>query len=193
MKGWLYVISNRAVKGMVKVGGTPKDPVAYAQSLDKTGLPFPHEVGYEALVPDVDAAEKAVIEALAAKAEGKGWYSCSISEAVREITALSSIQVMMEGRYDSQTKADKLYEEVSSPDPARRAAILSDPACHPNVLRFAVEREEDEGVLLAMLANPACEGLGESLYEILCKAAIGHSDTERQFWPRSRPTGLSVK
>ena len=85
MKGWLYVISNRAVPRLVKVGTTAKDPHSYAESLDKGGLPFPHEVGYEALVPDMDRAGKAAEEALAAKAEGKGWYSCSIAEAVRTV------------------------------------------------------------------------------------------------------------
>ena len=129
MKGWLYVISNRAVKGMVKVGGTPKDPAAYAKSLDKAGLPFPHEVGYEALVADIAAAEKIAAEALAHKAEGRGWYSCTVAEAAREITAAVAGTIILESRYDGQTKVDKLYDEVTSQDPARRIAVLSDSGC----------------------------------------------------------------
>ena len=166
MKGWLYVISNRAVKGMVKVGGTPKDPAAYAKSLDKAGLPFPHEVGYEALVADIAAAEKIAAEALAHKAEGRGWYSCTVAEAAREITAAVAGTIILESRYDGQTKVDKLYDEVTSQDPARRIAVLSDSGCPSNVLRFAIEREEDEAVILAMLANPACETLGEGLADL---------------------------
>lgn len=167
MKGWLYVISNKAVNGMVRVGATPKDPVAYAESLEKTGLPFPYEVAYEALVPDMDEAGKAVAAALSAKAEGKGWYRCSAAGAVREISAAVGDSILMENRYDGQSRADKMAEEVSSPDPARRAAILSDPSCPLNVLRFAVEREEDESVLLAMLANPACLRLGDALSDLV--------------------------
>lgn len=167
MKGWLYVISNRAVPRLVKVGTTAKDPHSYAESLDKGGLPFPHEVGYEALVPDMDRAGKAAEEALAAKAEGKGWYSCSIAEAVRTVAEAAGRSVLLENRYDPQSRADKIYGEVSSPDPVRRAAVLSDPSCPPNVLRFAVEREDDEAVLLAMLGNPACVGLGEGLADLV--------------------------
>lgn len=147
MKGWLYVISNRAVKGMVKVGGTPKDPAAYAENLDKAGLPFPHEVGYEVLVPDIAAAEKIAAEALAHKAEGRGWYSCTVAEAAREIAAAVAGTIILESRYDGQTKVDKLYDEVTSQDPARRIAVLSDSGCPSNVLRFAIEREEDEAVI----------------------------------------------
>lgn len=166
MKGWLYVISNRAVKGMVKIGGTLKDPAAYAESLDKAGLPFPHEVGYEALVPDIAAAEKVVVEALADKTEGKGWYSCSVAEAAREITDALARTIILESRYDVQTKADKLYDEVTSQDPAKRIAVLSDSGCPLNVLRFAIEREEDEAVILAMLANPACEAIAEGMADL---------------------------
>lgn len=35
MKGWIYVITNQAVRGLVRVGVTPKDPVAFAEALDK--------------------------------------------------------------------------------------------------------------------------------------------------------------
>lgn len=167
MKGWLYVISNKAVKGLVKMGGTAKDPVAYAESLDRAGLPYPYAVGYDALVPDLEGAERLVAETLAGKAEGKGWYACSVAEAVREITAVVGSSILIENRYDRESVTDKFAEEISSPDPDRRTAVLSDPNCPLNVLRFAAEREEDEAVLLKMLANPACLGLGDGLRDLV--------------------------
>ena len=167
MKGWLYVISNAAVKGMVRVGATPKDPVSYAESLDKAGLPFPYEVGYEALVPDMEEAENVVSIALSSRIAGKGWYSCSVADAVREIVSAAQGKILIENRYDYQSRADKMREDVSGPDPARRAEILSDPSCPLNILRFAVEREEEDSVLLAMLANRACLGLHDSLIDLV--------------------------
>lgn len=155
MKGWIYVITNQAVRGLVRVGVTPKDPVAFAEALDKGGLPFPYEVGYEALVPDMDAADKAVAATLADRSQGKGWYSCSVVEAVRQITRAVSGSILVESRYDNLCLADRMYEAVSSSDSVRRREVLSDPQCPPNVFRFAVEREEDESVLLSMLANPS--------------------------------------
>ena len=127
MKGWLYVISNQAVAGMVRVGATSRDPIAFAASLDKGGLPFPHRVGYEALMPEMELAEKLVAEALTSKAAGKGWYKCNVAEAVRVIVETVGHAVMVENRHDPQCRADKMAEDVSSFDPRRRASILSAP------------------------------------------------------------------
>lgn len=166
MKGWLYVISNKAVKEMVKVGSTPNDPVAFARALDKSGLPFPHELGYEALLPDMLKAEKSVEAALSARSEGKGWYSCTVSDAVAAILSTVGGEILMDTLYDEQAKTERLYGEASASDPVRRATVLSDPSCPPNVLRFAVERETDESVLVAMLENPACASLGEGIADL---------------------------
>lgn len=153
MKGWIYVITNQAVRGLVRVGVTPKDPVAFAEALDKGGLPFPYEVGYEALVPDMDAADKAVTAALAGNSEGKGWYSCSVVESVRRIADAIGELILLEKRYEQHSRADWFAKEASSPDPQRRVEAISDPDCPLNVLQFVAEREQDESVLLALASN----------------------------------------
>lgn len=155
MKGWIYVITNQAVRGLVRVGVTPKDPVAFAEALDKGGLPFSYEVGYEALVPDMDAADKAVTAALADKSEGKGWYACSVVESVRRIVDAIGDLILLEKRYDQLSRADWFAKEASSPDPLRRVEAISDPDCPLNVLQFVAEREQNESVLLALASNPS--------------------------------------
>lgn len=155
MKGWIYVITNQAVRGLVRVGATPKDPVAFAEALDKGGLPFPYEVGYEALVPDMDAADKAVAAALADTSEGKGWYACSVVEAVRRIVDAIGDLILLEKRYEQHSRADWFAKEASSSDPQRRIEAISDPDCPLNVLQFVAEREQEGSVLLALASNPA--------------------------------------
>lgn len=167
MKGWLYVISNRAVSGLVKVGSTPNDPVVYAESLERSSLPYPYTVGYEALVPDMAEAERLVTTALASKAEGKGWFKCSTAEAVREIVTAVGNAVIMENRYDGEAAADRWRIEISSTDPSRRANALSDPGCPLNILKFAIDREADESVLLVLIGNPAVEVLEAEQAELV--------------------------
>jgi hypothetical protein len=50
MKGWVYVISNKAMEGLIKVGHSTKDPELRAQELDHTGSPHPYIVEYEMLI-----------------------------------------------------------------------------------------------------------------------------------------------
>ena len=46
MKGWVYVISNKAMPGIIKVGYSNKDPKERAAELG-TGAPHPYKVEYE--------------------------------------------------------------------------------------------------------------------------------------------------
>ncbi len=167
MKGWLYVISNKAVSGLVKVGSSPKDPVVYAESLERSGLPYPYLLGYEALVSDMAEAERLVTSALADRAQGKGWFKCSVTEAVSEITTAMGKAVLMESRYDSAAIADRWRAEVSSFDPTQRANALSDPGCPLNLLKFAIEHEEDETVILPLIKNPAAKVLQVELADLV--------------------------
>ncbi len=57
MKGWVYVISNRAMSGLVKVGYSMKDPRIRAEELDHTGSPHPYEVEYEVHVDNPKEVE----------------------------------------------------------------------------------------------------------------------------------------
>ena len=50
MKGWVYVISNISMQGIVKVGYSTKDPELRAEELNHTGAPHPYLVDYDMLV-----------------------------------------------------------------------------------------------------------------------------------------------
>ena len=57
MKGWIYIISNKAMPGLIKVGYSLKDPIGRAAELG-TGSPYPYTVEYEALVDHPKKIEK---------------------------------------------------------------------------------------------------------------------------------------
>lgn len=50
LRGWVYVITNKAMVDLVKVGFSTKDPVLRAREFDATGVPHRYEVVFDALV-----------------------------------------------------------------------------------------------------------------------------------------------
>ena len=60
MSGWIYVMSNPAMPGLIKIGMSSKEPKQYRvkELSEATGVPSPFEVEYQALVGDEEQAEK---------------------------------------------------------------------------------------------------------------------------------------
>ena len=96
MKGWIYVISNKAMPALVKVGYTMKDPALRANELDNTGTPHPYVVEYEALLEDPQNLERLVHQELQTHREGKEWFRCSVEFAVSTIRRLAENRLITE-------------------------------------------------------------------------------------------------
>ncbi len=63
--GYIYVLVNSAMPGLVKVGKTARDPVGRAQELSgATGVAAPFMVVFEQVFVDCDAAESAIHRSL---------------------------------------------------------------------------------------------------------------------------------
>ena len=63
MEGTVYVLTNEAMKGLVKIGKTTRDVSLRLADLYTTGVPLPFDCVYAAKVKDVDETEKAFHEA----------------------------------------------------------------------------------------------------------------------------------
>ena len=85
IRGWVYVMFNEAMPGLVKVGFTLKDPNLRAAELDSTGTPRTPSVVYEALIESPRDVEQSVHARLKSKNEGKEWFRCSPGEAISAI------------------------------------------------------------------------------------------------------------
>jgi hypothetical protein len=57
MQGYVYILLNSSLPGLVKVGKTTKQPDARARELHQTGVPSPFVVAYSEFVSDCDALE----------------------------------------------------------------------------------------------------------------------------------------
>lgn len=122
MRGWVYVISNESMPGMIKVGFSMKDPTARAAELANTGVPRPYVVDYEVLIEDPESIEKAAHARLQKSrvSQQREWFQCSTMEAVQAIRELIGSAALLENviRADAQPrespKADRGFATGSS-------------------------------------------------------------------------------
>lgn len=116
MKGWVYIISNKAIPGVIKVGYSTKDPSLRAAELG-TGAPVPYQVEYEALVDNPRQIEKLAHEMLAFVNAGKEWFECDVGIALKAIKTICSDKQTYFERYGSEgTNATvSKMEKVQSP------------------------------------------------------------------------------
>lgn len=87
VKGWVYVITNKAMPGLVKIGYSLKDPSLRAAEFNGTGTPHPYKVEYEALVFNPREIEQRTHIALQSEGlhENKEWFKCSVLTAIANL------------------------------------------------------------------------------------------------------------
>jgi hypothetical protein len=96
MKGWVYIISNPAMPGLIKVGYSTKDPELRAQEFNNTGAPRSYIVEYEMLIEDPFRVEQEAHKALRSKRENKEWFRCTCEEAIAEIQIVAGDRAINE-------------------------------------------------------------------------------------------------
>lgn len=82
--GWIYLLTNPAMPGLVKVGMTTRSPEERAHELASTGVPMPFDVEAAWPVDDVRAAERAAHTALSGhRVDGaREWFRVSVPQAI---------------------------------------------------------------------------------------------------------------
>jgi hypothetical protein len=97
VRGWVYVISNKSMPNILKIGFSTKDPKLRAAELGGTGVPFPYVVEYDVLVDAPRDVEKQIHEALnehriksqADTPVGTEWFGCTKEFAIETIRGLT--------------------------------------------------------------------------------------------------------
>lgn len=107
--GFLYVLANSSMPGLVKVGRTIRNPTERAAELSGvTGLATPFIVVYEQLFQDCHAAESFVHAYLAEKghkvADNREFFNASVNMVIRAIS-------LAPGQIDDESSALKSLEE----------------------------------------------------------------------------------
>jgi hypothetical protein len=89
-KGFLYILSNEAMPGLLKIGYSVKVPTERVAELFTTGVPEPFELAYYCLVEDAHKLEAQVHRDLHTKRHrlGREFFRIELDEAIRAVARL---------------------------------------------------------------------------------------------------------
>jgi hypothetical protein len=97
-RGWVYVITNEAMPGLVKVGQSSRDPLNRGKELDaSTGLPYSYTPRYDALVIGAYRIEQLAHVELSPFHVNGEWFRCSVEVAVQAIRKMAGEALLYEG------------------------------------------------------------------------------------------------
>lgn len=113
--GYLYVLSNDAMPGLVKIGRTERQPEVRAKELHTTGVPQPFRLEYFVYVRDAMSAESEVHTLLQRRgvrtSTNREFFHLSPSEATQ---VLESLQQLSEQSKPDFTQGRQLAELAST-------------------------------------------------------------------------------
>ena len=102
--GWIYVVTNQAIPGLVKIGYTTRvDIEQRLREFNQAGLPYPYEAAYTAWVNEPRWVEGEVHSLLEGHRENKEWFRCSVEVAKKAIAEIAGPFV---------TASDEEFEEA---------------------------------------------------------------------------------
>jgi hypothetical protein len=106
--GYVYILSNSAMPGLLKIGFTTREDVRerVVELSSATGVPSPFEVEYYCLTRRVEEVEKETHKKFAsARAKGKEFFRVDLIEAVRVVDSLVE-QNITSDRFCRVTRAE---------------------------------------------------------------------------------------
>jgi hypothetical protein len=118
MKGWVYILSNESLEGLVKIGFSTKDPEGRARELSSdTGVPTPFTVEYEMLVENPHKCEQRIHELLDHKRvnQKREFFKCSVEDSIKSAKQSAESGIIFEKfKNDSEGKI-AISPEISEP------------------------------------------------------------------------------
>ena len=116
-KGFLYVLSNPTMPGLIKIGKTSRDPTDRVRELSAaTGVATPFVLIYSQPTNDCNTTEKWVHQELEQRGyrmnAGREFFSCPVHEAVEVILAANSIAASQGSQSDSDETATSIESSI---------------------------------------------------------------------------------
>ena len=151
-EGWVYILTNEAMPGLVKIGGTMQDPAIHAEELsDSTAVPIPYVVNYKALVLDPKQIEQEVYGKLDSKRldDKREFFICEPFEAIRSIRDTGTVKY--EWSIEEVDRKIQQQKEVESADKIESWKKSHDTGCGTVILILLALLSL--GVLVSFLAN----------------------------------------
>lgn len=88
----MYIIVNKSMPGLVKVGYTDRSPAKRASELGGTGMPTPYSVAYSVRLHGARKIEQQVHRKLDKTRVGKEWFRCTVTTARSAIEKVADIE-----------------------------------------------------------------------------------------------------
>lgn len=140
--GWVYILTNEHMPGLVKVGKTTRDVESRAGELFQTGVPSPFHVYGRVYSPDCHSLEVAMHKSLAGSrvSDGREFFKCDPHDALE---ALDRLHEECVSEWLELFLPDHVFVHVDLFIDPGRFAELSDPlGVHPVEVKDALERVE---------------------------------------------------
>jgi len=94
-KGYVYILSNPSMPGLVKIGKTTREPHSRAGQLYQTGVPTPFKVELALYSPDCHELERKAHTMLAGRrpSGGREFFAIEVDAAIAAVTECHDAQV----------------------------------------------------------------------------------------------------
>lgn len=139
--GWVYVIINDDMPGLLKVGYSMKDPVLRAKELASTGVPGEYCVKYAILTHSPFVLEKKVHKALKAYHYNKEWFRTESLIAIQAIKELCTAIVFEYGE-NPEPKQVNIKSEIMVEIELRKKRLAAKNAANPLIVAKKMNREK---------------------------------------------------
>lgn len=124
-QGWVYILKNEGMPGLIKIGFTQNLPQERARELYSSGVAFPFEVVYQACCYDYQEVEREVHDYLSDRRvnDGREFFACPVHEAVKAIEFCAGDRFISAQDFRKQTirtfnAAERPSENKTEPDTA---------------------------------------------------------------------------
>lgn len=121
-RGYVYVLSNKALPGLVKIGFSLKSGAARRSQLSNTSIPHPFDLIFEILMPSAFLAEQEIHRQLSRfrETDDREFFRLDKDSAVMAVIDVFLLNVGYEGNYFEQCQEHKANFVPAVPEPEPR-------------------------------------------------------------------------
>lgn len=160
---------------IIKIGYSTKDPKGRAIELG-TGSPYAYEVEYEILVEGPEKIEKKIHNILSFLREGKEWFLCEVSIAIKAIQQACEGEKVYFESFTTEKSIQNKYKDYR-PENSKELPILNDSKKNP-IHSKKVTSDENPKFIFEKISEINCdisnEQNQEEKYELAVKYDTGN-------------------
>ncbi len=110
MKGWVYIITNKSMPNLLNIGFSNNDPVLKSEELNKSEIPHPYIVEYDALVNEPKEIAQKIQAILSHCHENKGWFRSDVPKAIIAIRQAAADSIIVENNRNAEVKKPEIFK-----------------------------------------------------------------------------------